>query len=387
MDIYVLDNQLRRIEVFDYYKSFIWTERFSSVGEFELVIQVEPRALAYFVSGARLSIRDSLRVMEVETVEEKDSDEGRFLTVSGRSLEKILQDRVAKYSMTNLETDPNWKANGKPAEIVRYIFNRICIEGALDTMDIIPFIQPGTLSLPSTLPEPSDDILLEIEPADLYSVFKQICDPYNLGFRILRNFDFSQLYFEVYAGNNLTTGQTTLDPVVFSPSLDNLSNVTELTSTALYKNVAYVFAKNGFEVVYAADANPNTAGFERRVLVVNAGDLDTPAGPQLTSLLVQKGVEELSKNRQVYAFDGEIPQRSIYKYGYDYQLGDLVEMQNSRGYSNWMRVTEQIFVSDAEGDRNYPTLELDLVIIPGTWAAWDSNEDWDDAEGTWDEQP
>lgn len=386
MDVYVLDEKLRRVEVFDYYKSFIWTERFSSIGDFELVIQVEPRVLKYLTIGARLAIRDSMRVMEIETIEESNKKEGRFLTISGRSMEKVLEDRIAKYSMSSLETEPVWKLTGKPADLVRLIFLRICINGALSPNDVIPFIQLGMLSPSSTLPEPEDEISLEISPSTLYSTFKQICDPYNLGFRILRNFDFSELYFEVYAGNNLTTGQSTLDPVVFSPALDNLADTTELSSRALFKNVAYVFGKNGFEIVYSAEASPATSGFDRRVLVVNASDIDAPAGNELTALLTQRGIEELAKSRPVFAFDGEVPQRSFYKYGTDYQLGDLVETQNNHGAANWMRVTEQIFVADAEGVRTYPTLELDLRIVPGTWYSWDANETWDEVEGTWDDQ-
>ena len=61
-------------------------------------------------------------------------------------------------------------------------------------------------------------------------------------------------------------------------------------------------------------------------------------------------------------------------------------MQSGNGVTNNMRVTEQIFVSDENGTRSYPTLSVDLLITPGSWLAWDANEEWASAVGTWSEQ-
>lgn len=385
MDLYVLDSMLRRVEVFDLYKSLIWTERLSTIGDFELLIPVDDRALTWLTIGRRLAIRDSIRVMEIETVEKKNTDEGRFLTITGRSLEKILEDRVARHAMIGTDTEPTWKISGTPGNIVREIFKKICIDGILSPMDKIPFMQDGILFPPGTIDESKDDISVEIGPSNLYEIFKQILDPFNLGFRIIRNFDKSELYFEVYSGNNRTTNQRELPPVIFSPQLDNLSDVTELNSRALYKNVAYVFGKFGFEVVYSAEASSSTSGFDRRVVVVNASDITEPPGPNLTSLLAQKGREALSQSRPLFAFDGEVRFDSQFKYQTDYVLGDLLEVQNAEGASNWMRVTEQIFVSDKEGDRSYPTLALDLLIVPGTWDSYDRTEEWDESDEHWDD--
>jgi hypothetical protein len=69
----------------------------------------------------------------------------------------------------------------------------------------------------------------------------------------------------------------------------------------------------------------------------------------------------------------------------DYRLGDLVEMRNGDKATTHRRVTEQIFVSDSQGDRSYPTLTLNQYITPGTWDSW-GNETWDvGGEETWDE--
>jgi hypothetical protein len=388
MEAYTLDSLLRREYVVDQYESFIWTERFPIGGDFELLVHstVENRKL--LAIGTKLVINESQWIMTVETAENKHDDDGRVVwSVTGRALDKILEDRIAKPSMANLTIESKWAMSGTPGNIIRQVFDTICRNGALSASDKIPFLMPGTLSTPGTIPEPTGSVNIENEIDTVYVVIKQLCDVYGLGVRLIRNLDTSQLYFEVYTGNDRTSTQSVLDPLIFSPDLDNLSNVTELSSRVNYKNVAYVFSKNGSEMVYDVSADPSTSGFERRVLMVKADDVEDEPGPTLTTILNQRGQDALAENKAVSAFDGEIPQSSRYKYGIHYKLGDLVEMQNADGATNNMRITEQIFVSDSEGDRSYPTLAIDPFITAGSWYALDEAEGtWAEADDTWDDQ-
>jgi hypothetical protein len=54
-----------------------------------------------------------------------------------------------------------------------------------------------------------------------------------------------------------------------------------------------------------------------------------------------------------------------------------------------MQVTEQIFVQDSEGERDYPTLTVNTYITPGSWLWWPINEVWEDVdeEMDWDDAP
>lgn len=390
MHLYTLDSQLRRDTIVDQFESLIWTERRSEMGDFELVIHSTHQSRSIFKTGVLLAHDGSYRVMKVETVEDKTDEEGRqILTVQGRSLEEILDSRVAKDVLDDLTTAPRWIITDAPADVARKIFHDICVTGTLSLADKIPFIFEGSTFLPAdTIDEPIDDITVEIEPATVYTAIKNICDVWNLGFRLIRQLDLSKLWFDIYTGSDRTTSQTTLPAVVFAEELDNLQNTTELTSIALVKTVAYVFSPAGFQEVYPLDSDTTATGFQRRVLVVNASDI-TDENPDVTAALIQRGREELAKNRLVQAFDGEINPNSKYKYGRDYNLGDLVEKRNSDGSMNIMRVTEQIFVSDREGDRSYPTLALNTFVTPGSWLSWKANEEWDDqaSDEYWADQP
>lgn len=463
MELYILDSLLRRKNVIDRFESMIWTERYSAWGDFELVIFSTLESRTLFQAGTRLAMSDSYRVMTVEFVENAIDSEGRqLLTVKGRSLEAILDDRTARNTFADLATTPKWVLTGTPGNIARQIFNEICRTNVNFADDEIPFLQVGSIFPPSNIAEPDEVITVELSLSSVYEAVKELCDNYDLGFRLVRNFDESELYFDIYSGSDRTTLQNILAPVVFSPNLDNLTNTSEITSISSYKNVAYVFSTVGVQIVTADGVSVEVEGFERRVLYVDATDIEIPdraialtqaqqdainaalnlvgitdnekaamnnlrdkkrlTAVQVTAVgtvgsgvlsaaqrteiqnagtasvaynatenaymnpkLVQRGKEELAKNRSLSAFDGELSQFSSYKYNTGYNLGDLVEMRSADGVTNQMRVTEQIFVSDNEGERSYPTLTIDRFITPGSWFSWDYNQVWEDADGTWSE--
>lgn len=388
MELYTLDPLLRREQVIDRFESLIWTERWQEHGDFQLDIFSNNTNRNLLKAGTKLAMNESYRVMEVKTIEDANDAEGRrILTVKGQSIETMLFDRALAPSPSEWPTTPKWTHTDPPAAVARKIFHDICVLGVLDPQDVIPFIVEGTFMPPSTIAEPIDPITVEAEPTDVYTAIKQIADVWSLGFRILRQNDSSQLYFDVYAGSNRTSAQTVLDPVIFTPELDNLQNTKELTSTENAKNVAYVYSPMGMEVVYAIGVDPEVEGFERRVLTVNATDI-TEETPDPQQAMIQRGNEELAKYRTYQAFDGEISQNSRYKYGRDYHLGDLVEMRNLSGVTNDMRVSEQIFVSDKEGERSYPTLSLNTFINTGSWLSWLNNKVWSElTDEEWADQP
>lgn len=384
MDIFILDENLQRSSIIDVYKSFLWTERFNELGDFELVNHFSRSIKAQLPVGTRLAIPNSMRVMTVDTQEiKKDNDGNELITFSGRSLESLLDNRPAFFSLGSRSEDQKWILEGPPANLLREMFRIVVAEGTLSLDDKIPFYTAGTLTPPGDIPEPEESIILELDPDNLYEVTKKYAQIYNLGFRLIRNDDHKELYYEIYTGNDRTTGQTTNPAVIFSRALDSLSGLTELQSDADYKNVAYVFGKYDSLIVNSPDSSSGLAkGFERKVLVVDANDIDLEPGSELTAALQERGRRELAEHRAVMGFDGETPQILSYVYGRDYALGDLVEVQDTEGNANRVRVTEQIFASDAEGDRSYPTFTQNQFVRAGTWMAYDGPPKWADVPET-----
>lgn len=541
MELYVLDSQLRRSVVVDSFVSCLWTERYNDVGDMTLNIHSTLANRNLLTTGTYLAMNRSTRVMEIETVEDKVNQDGsQILVITASSLELLLDDRVARdsVSITNgMNAEPKWMITGLPAAIARQIFQNVLVDCLLDSGDYLPFYTVGNLYPADTIAEPASSVTASLDIQTVLDALKTICQTYDLGFRITRNADNMQLFFNVYSGNDRTTGQTVFPAVVFSPQLDNLLDSSYLTSIKQYKNVAYVYCPDGSLKVYDSGIDPSTAGFVRRVLPVSATDISYPdrstygfggvpvytvttsqmtsvkaaqaltnttdfqkaslgkitsykrilpqdlvnidtailtafalVGTQaasitaaqsvagvtqdqknaliklgalgrltssdisalntmlsnnatltgtevtditaaanlqastimpaektdvnaavatsaaynttedatLTSLLSARGLQELQNYNNITAFDGEIPQTGSYKYDVDYFLGDITEVHNQDGVVNNVRVIEQIFAQDENGEKAYPTLASRLVITPGVWAAWNSSEEWAD---------
>ena len=388
MDLYILDSQIRRFEMVEQYKSLIWTERYSAKGDFVLEMDPVLAERELFVKGSFLACNKSELVMVIDNVEIANNDDGeRVLKVTGPSLESVLEQRLNSYTKILLgqAAIPLTLGPLAPATMIRNMFSDVCVTNTAFSYgsptvypERIPFIQAGVYhSTVGMIAEPSVTPTIQTEVGELYTTIKNIADMYRLGFRLIRPAEDSKLYFEVYTGFDRTTGQTVNAPVVFSSEFDNLTDTSELTSISGLKNVAYVFAPNGSRAVYGENIDSTVQGFDKRVLMVDANDITLAAGASLNAALDQRGLEELAKNRIIIGFDGKIAQNSSLVYGVNYGLGDLVEQRDDKGTFNVMRVTEQIFISDAEGEKSYPTLTLDALIVAGSWDAVLATKYWD----------
>jgi len=398
MEVLILDRLLRPIDVVDIFVSIIWTERASGVGDFELVTFSSPANRRRFAANTWLAIAESRRVMEILTIDDSyDEDGNATLTVKGKDITHILEARLALKAIAGPGIAPVWFITGKtPGDVMRYIFNQICVLGTVSEDDIIPFMDPGTLYPTSTIPEPSAFIEWEQKPATVLSAQKELAEVYDLGFRLYRDPNVSKLYFDVYAGSDRTTAQNILPAVIFSPDMENLQNTTEFQDVGNAINVVrvvytYTDSVTELEVTLSLEVKENELvppeGFDRKVKLLVVSSIPEEV-TDIPVFLYQAGFDELMKSRPLRAFDGEISQNTQFVYERDYYLGDLVEIRSASGATAYMKVEEYIFVQDREGQRSYPTLTTKKFIEPGSWLSWKYNIPWDDMADTefWDNQ-
>lgn len=383
MELYTLDGLLRRTELVEGYESFLWTERYSDLGDLQIVTPSTAQYRNLLASGTFMGLSESQRVMKIETLVDAQAADGtKKLTITGKEITDVLNDRVTVTGLIGVA--PNtWTQTGKPSDVIRALFDYGCRNGYSAATDALPLITAGSLNAAGNLPEDGVSYTFERKYGVLFDAMKEIGDIFDLGFRLYKGPDTATLYFDVYKGTDRTSGQTAVSAVIFSEDLDSLQNVSELTSVAKSKNVAYVKGRDRTVYVYSGGASSSTAGFGKRMLYVDGTDIQAPDATAMIAALTQRGQQELAKNRSISAFDGEITQLSPYKYNTHYAMGDLVEMRNSLGLTNQMLVTEQIFSADATGERAYPTLTIKRFITPGSWLAWENSQVWVDAPGTW----
>ena len=80
-------------------------------------------------------------------------------------------------------------------------------------------------------------------------------------------------------------------------------------------------------------------------------------------LLQQRGEEELSENLVDETFEGEVDYDGTFKYGRDFNIGDIVAISNEYGIDGTSRVTEVVLSHDTSGITVIPTFssETDLA--------------------------
>ncbi len=95
MEIMVLNTEFEPVCAIDDYISIVWTDRYSEEGEFTMVLSPTSEKYEQLQLGYYMEIPLSEHTMIIETVEISSSRRGgQQMTVSGRSLESILERRL-----------------------------------------------------------------------------------------------------------------------------------------------------------------------------------------------------------------------------------------------------------------------------------------------------
>jgi hypothetical protein len=393
VDLYTLTPNFLDKDVIDDFVSAIWTERYSSAGDTQLVVQANDENVSKLAPGTYLALRGTKEVMELQT---QDIESG-LLKVVGASMLQTLNQRIIWFRNPSYTSDGD---NGP--KIVDYSDDTKKIGAFLadvvTKMAINPVTQAG-LSSDAQLDWDFEKLdHLSLGPTDaggvverytiptggLYDGIKTLAEQEELGVRVyldsadpILGYD---LKFSSYRGKDRTTGGT--DPLVrLSPDMDTLSGLKEVRSIAMFKNVCYVWYQNKVYTRYLPPWSDTSKpeGFERRSMVTDAEG--EPVGHKvqwgqgiygggggwstvvvdtddINKFIDQNAKDAFANNNYIQAIDGETSPMSDYKYGVDYDLGDLIELVGITGATSKARVIEYIRSQDAAGEREYPTISV-----------------------------
>lgn len=385
MEIFIYDTSFTLVAILDTYESFIWTERYSDYGDFELYLPIDSNVIQYLKADYYIEIRESNRTMIIEDIQiDSDIDNGPSLKISGRSLESILDRRII------------WKqtliSNLNVNDVIKQLLEENIMAGAgedrcvngfnfVDTDD--EYIKTLAISQ------------IQFTGDNLFDAVKGICDAFQLGFEItavepeetnvgpVRHF-----YFKLFNGANRSytnddgSEQLTNPYIVFSPNFENLLNSSYFESHRNSKTITLVAgAGEGPEriMVEVPASTEAGTGLSRRELFTDARDLTkevqqqdvhgnvttvTLSDDEYNDALTERGNETLSEWQVVESFEGGVDPSTEHKYGSredvkmgkaDYSIGDILQVENEYGMENRCRVIEFIRSKDASGSETYPT--------------------------------
>lgn len=391
VDLYTMNENFIAKDVVDEFQSAIWTERYSSASEVQLIVPGTPYYLEMLKEGTYLGLVGSREVMELQT----DSLEKGLLTVVGKSMTKYLDNRI-HWAQTDDPEQPigdYTTATGADAKlgtlladrVTKMVISPIPLTGgaAWTKMDLdwdrdkIDFLELGAVDAGGEAKR------WTIPVGPLYSVIQPLAEQDGLGFTLyLESADAEAGYvlkFATYRGVDRTSTQDVYPLIRLTPNMDTLTDLKEVRSIDGYKNVVYVVYEKEISIHYEDPSNI-PEGLSRRVMVRDA--TGEPIGTtQVTDysrggyyggafqktivndadkakFREQNAQDALANNNYIRAVDGQVSQTNEYKFGVNYGMGDILELQGLTGILQKARVTEYIRAQDATGEREYPTLSV-----------------------------
>ena len=354
MEIKLLDSDFEEIYILDTFKSLIWTDRYWKAGDFEITTAPTPDILAMLLDTTYLALAESPHHMILEDFNiHSDVEDGNQLIITGRSLETLLERRIA------------WSAIAMRGNLQTEI-ERLLDDNAISPTDSLRDFAGFVFNTSADTAVTSLTVDSQFSGETLYKILSDLCVTNGIGFRLFRDLVNDQWDFELYAGVDRSYDQSVNAYVAFTSNLENLLNSDYIESSRSLKTVCLVAGAAGVgsikttSVIFA----PSSSGLSdlaRRELYYEASvSRNTPDGElseaEYLLQLEGRGSEELAKYIYLKSFDGEIDTR-MYNYGDDFGMGDILQIADDYGHETDSRVTEMTYSQDAEGISIYPTFE------------------------------
>ena len=332
--IRVMDTAFNMLAEIDDYESLVWTQRWHKPGEFELHINVHKQATETLRKG-RLVLTGSKVgiILHRELVQGAGGKGEEQVAIKGAALVSVVGRRItippAGYAYD--------RVNAHAETIMKGYVMRNCIAPADGKRVVLNLAvatdqQRGARLIYQTRYKQLDE---ELEKLSLVS---------GLGWDVVLDWRNKKWVFEVLEGRNLTAGQTVNPPVIFSADFDAVQAQTFIESDIGHKNTAYVGGQGEGVERDIAEVGSGLAGLERLETFVDARDIEQAAD------LPERGWQKLAEVAPVLTFDTEILTQGPYHYGQDWDLGDVVTVQNRKwGVTLDSRITEITEVYEPAG--------------------------------------
>lgn len=379
-ELYLLDEELNKKHIIDTYSSVIWTPRYNTLGDCELVIQASQDNLKKIKECRYISRDDDEMVCEIKKIEiQTDEENGDQIIVTGIDVKDILNKRIVM-NQTNF--------NGLVEDYIRMLITDAFINPKDPNRKISNFVLADKQGFTETIRE-------QVTYDYIGDKVQELCQQFGWGYKVtVKNGNF---VFSLYKGKDKS------QYITFSQNYDNISTTDYQEDNSNIKNVALI-AGEGEGVDRKTTTIGSGEGINRNELYIDARDVSStidydellnnyPNGIEkvinnviyyqvngtniailtkdekgevsevklcdniYTENLKSVGNEKMAEYVSVTSFTGDIIVGINYKYKEDYNLGDIVNILNEYGMSVNARITEIIESRDDNGYTMEPTFE------------------------------
>lgn len=312
----VMNTSFQRLAVIDDYSSFIWSPRYYTTGDFQLIVDVKESNMQLFQKDYYIVRDDDDNVGVIEDILiQRNEDAHEVFIVKGRFLASILGRRIIALQTT---------LSGQVSACINSLITQNIINPSIAARKISNFVLGSYSGLPSQTME------AQYTGKNLLETISDICNAYGLGFKVTLNAN-NQFVFMLYSGKDRTYDQNVNPWVIFSDTYDNLlSSEYEENYQDIATAVLVAGEGEGLDrkTAWVTDGSTGLLRHEvykdQRNIRSNDGEI-TPA--DYTKLLQEAGKESLTK--YTAAFTGTVYFDNI-TYKQDINLGDLCVIENPR---------------------------------------------------------
>lgn len=323
----ILDTDFNLLGEIDNYESLQLTRRFYRAGEFEMHIQLGKQHADQLLHDRVICINNQPHKAALISHREITQDDKGIetLVVRGPTLAGVLDRRITLAESYD-------RTRGPAESVMKHYVNNHLVNGAyatgmhadrhLPVLALAPDLRRGKETPWQTRCEQLDQVVQAIA---------EWCD---IGWLVRLDFDTKKWVFDVIEGRNLTAGQSELPRVIFSHEFDNIQSQQYVDSLLQYKNVGYAGGK-GEDEDRLMQMVGSASGLNRREVFLDC------SGAEDADELTDIGEQKLSELKRIQTYSGMILDTHSFKYETDWDLGDVVTLQNKRwGLTMDARITE-----------------------------------------------
>lgn len=299
----------------DDYESLIFIRRHFKVGDFELRININKNTDILQEDNIILVDNDNKKagiIRHREIALDENGEGGEILLIRGYTLKGVIsRRRIVPPTGQGYDTQEGSTEHIMKQFVNNNFVNPADIERRIPQVAIAPNQNRGQQDKWRGSFEVVSDKLEEI------GEYSQI------GWDVFLDIINKKWVFDVVEGRDLTVNQDILPPVIFSVDFDNIKGQSYIDSAINHANVAYAGGQ-GEEENRLIQQIGNVTGFERIETF-----LDCPSAEDITELIEEgnRGLEELKK---IKTFESQVLDFGSFVYGEDWDLGDIVTVQNRK---------------------------------------------------------
>lgn len=351
------------IGIVDTAKSIIWHVVYYGAGDFEIYAPCTAATVNMLVVGNYVTRPNDRNVGIIEHIEITfNAHDGRMIVASGRMAKSILDRRVI-YRISGTSVSPTI-LSGNVESAARSVINSNAINCTFDSERNIAALVLGAHSGSTAIIRDSSGnaSTKQVTYDNLLTWTDAFLQEYNIGAYIRIN-NALKLEYLCFSGIDRSIDNTDgNEPVIFSQAFDSLTSSDYAYTETEYKNMALIGGEGEGTARFCAVLRPTQKGIERRELFIDAsstsktyedeqGQEQTLTNAEYRAQLQAIAAQELANRQVIQTFDGEINlQNGVYNYGSDYNLGDMITIQdNDIGLYINTRILEITEVQDDNG--------------------------------------